>query len=364
MPIGIWSVTVWQWSASSVPDMSNNFAHLGGLNAYEILGIQPTATTEEIEAAYRAAIKRQHSDTGGVTRLAQLVNDARNALVKDRAAYDAWLRNKTQPRAGEDEPSPDESDDVWDPWETADWENAAPPPPHDHPPPQDHSDPRDQPRTTTYPDQSQTAPSADEGRTQTQAEAPPRSGLLAVVASVLFGPLGLWLGIRSYRQGASAAAVAAIVIGGMSVLALAAVALAIPLGVFKERPTSSSSPHAPVMKQGQVVVKPGTRVALDEEGTSFTPSGDHASLVGTESGIRFQDGTSYVRLDQRAPEHYDTCSALNYPEPTDKPIPWNQLTIGSTLCVRTTELATTTSLITVVDRSGRSATLQIITWND
>ena len=109
MPIGIWSVTVWQWSASSVPDMPNNFAHLGGLNAYEILGIQPTATTEEIEAAYRAAIKRQHSDTGGVTRLAQLVNDARNALVKDRAAYDAWLRNKTQPRVGEDEPSPDES---------------------------------------------------------------------------------------------------------------------------------------------------------------------------------------------------------------------------------------------------------------
>jgi hypothetical protein len=53
--------------------MPNNFAHLGGLNAYEILGIQPTATTEEIEAAYRAAIKRQHSDTGGVTRLAQLV---------------------------------------------------------------------------------------------------------------------------------------------------------------------------------------------------------------------------------------------------------------------------------------------------
>ena len=45
-----------------------------------------------MEAAYRAAIKRQHSDTGGVTRLAQLVNDARDALAKDRASYDPWLQ--------------------------------------------------------------------------------------------------------------------------------------------------------------------------------------------------------------------------------------------------------------------------------
>ena len=66
--------------------MPKNFEHLGGLNAYEILGLEPTATSAEIEAAYRAAIKRQHSDTGGVTRLAQLVNDAHDALAKDRAS--------------------------------------------------------------------------------------------------------------------------------------------------------------------------------------------------------------------------------------------------------------------------------------
>src|SRR4029450_11092997 len=85
--------------------MPKNFAHLSGLNAYEVLGIEPTATTEEIEAAYRAAIKRQHSDTGGVTRLAQLVNDARDALVKDRASYDAWLR--ARPRVAKAEPDPE-----------------------------------------------------------------------------------------------------------------------------------------------------------------------------------------------------------------------------------------------------------------
>jgi hypothetical protein len=55
---------------------------------------------------------------------------------------------------------------------------------------------------------------------------------------------------------------------------------------------------------------------------------------------------------------------LDYPEPTGKPIAWNRLTIGSMLCVRTTYLETTKSLITVVDRSGRSTTLEIITWND
>jgi DnaJ-class molecular chaperone len=76
--------------------MPRNFAHLGGLNAYEILGIESTATSAEIEAAYRAAIKRQHSDTGGVTRLAQLVNDAHDALVIVRClASDAATSNGT-----------------------------------------------------------------------------------------------------------------------------------------------------------------------------------------------------------------------------------------------------------------------------
>ena len=161
---------------------------------------------------------------------------------------------------------------------------------------------------------------------------------------------------RSYRRRASAATVAAIVIGGMSVLYLVSLAIAIPLGLFSE-PSSRSSPADPaVMKQGQVVITPGTKIVLDTEGTSFAPSDDHASLVGTESGLLFEDGTSHVAVAQQAPERYDTCSTLDYPEPTGKPIAWNRLTIGSMLCVRTTYLATTTSLITVVERSGRSAT--------
>jgi hypothetical protein len=113
-----------------------------------------------------------------------------------------------------------------------------------------------------------------------------------------------------------------------------------------------------------VIVTPGTKVVLDDNSTSFAPSGDHASLVGTASGLVFERGTSYVALAEDAPERYDTCSDLDYPEPTDKPIAWNRLTAGSMLCVRTTYSETTKSLITVVGRSGRSATLKIITWND
>jgi hypothetical protein len=338
--------------------MPKNFAHLGGLNAYEVLGIEPTATTEEIEAAYRAAIKRQHSDTGGVTRLAQLVNDARDALVKDRASYDAWLR--VRPRAAEPKPEPEPAapasessrstwaraddmpdDDVWDPWDT-----VGPQTPPRSP---------DQSRAATRDPMRRRAPLSAEER---------RSGMLAVLAAVLCGPLGLWLGIRSYRRSGSWVAAVAIVVGGMSVLYLVTLAIAIPLGVFREPSTPSSAANPAVVKQGQVVVKPGTRVVLDNESTTFSPSDDHASLVGKESGIALERGTSYVALPGPSAERYDTCSALDYPETTDKPIAWNRLTIGSMLCVRTTYLETTKSLITVVDRSGRSATLQIITWND
>jgi hypothetical protein len=343
--------------------MPKNFAHLGGLSAYEILGVEQTATAEEIEAAYRSAIKRQHSDTGGVTRLAQLVNDARNALVTDRASYDAWLRNQAPPRPAHARPEPEPAasssesryawagaeyapdDEPWDPWETV----GAEAPPQTRPGPRKQSGGR-----TADPVQGRTPPSAEERR----------SGYLAVLAAVLCGPLGLWLGIRSYRRAGSAAAVVAIVIGGMSVLYIVSLVMALSLGVFREPAATSPSAPPTVMKQGQVVVKQGTHVVLNEPGPSFAARTGDASLRGTESGLLMENGTTYVALAQPAPERYDTCSALNYPEPTGKSIPWNRLNAGSMLCVRTSYVETTKSLITVVDRSGRSATLQIITWDD
>ncbi|MGF1625701.1 MAG: molecular chaperone DnaJ [Alphaproteobacteria bacterium] len=49
--------------------------------ARQILGVGPQATTEEIEAAYRAAIKRNHPDTGGSSWLAAKINEARALLL-------------------------------------------------------------------------------------------------------------------------------------------------------------------------------------------------------------------------------------------------------------------------------------------
>jgi hypothetical protein len=319
--------------------MPKNFEHLGGLSAYEILGVEPTATTEEIEGAYRAAIKRQHSDKGGVTRLAQLVNDARDALIKDRPSYDAWLKvgprvtesgsnrgpaASTSQRANSAWVGPDDVPGyAWDPWETA---RRSPPPPK-------RSGPQSQPRAATKPDKDTTAPLAEERRTP-------------------------------HRRRLSARTVVAIVLGGMSVLSLVSLAIAIPLGLFKDSITTTSGADPTVMKQGQVVVTPGTKVVLDDEGTSFVPVGGHVSFAGTDAGLLFKDGTSYVALAQQPAEGYGTCSALTYPEPTDTPIAWNRLTVGSELCVNTSYSETTKSLITVVGRSGRSATLKIITWND
>jgi hypothetical protein len=332
--------------------MAENFAHLGGLNAYEILGVESTATTEQIEAAYRAAIKRQHSDTGGVTRLAQLVNDARDALIKHRTSYDAWLRDPARQRtdAAPPDAGPGASasdpwqptsqptgagedawhDRFWDPWESADWESAD-----RKPPPEEQSAPRSPPDSTSDPDQAEAAFFAERRDAQSEPAEP--------------------LSSRS---------ILAIVIGGMSVLCLVTLAIAVLLGMFSDPPKPNPSANPIVTKQGQVVFKPGTRAVLDSEGTSFAPSDDHASLVGTDSGIRLDSGTSHVALTPPAPERYDTCSALNYPEETGKTIPWNELTVGSMQCLRTASSDTTTSLIKVVDRTGSSATLEITTWND
>jgi curved DNA-binding protein CbpA len=76
---------------------------------YEILGVSPTASQQEMKTAYRRLLRQAHPDTGGSAALLDLVNEAYDTL-KDpiqRARYDAAIRLGAKTTAsGATEPRP------------------------------------------------------------------------------------------------------------------------------------------------------------------------------------------------------------------------------------------------------------------
>ena len=68
-----------------VADRATGSSKVSGImdptEAYQILGLQPGASREEIQAAYRRLIQRLHPDHGGSSYLATRLNQARDLLL-------------------------------------------------------------------------------------------------------------------------------------------------------------------------------------------------------------------------------------------------------------------------------------------
>ncbi len=62
-------------------DSSKDSGMMDSTEAYQILGLQPGASHEDIQAAYRRLIQRVHPDHGGSSYLAARLNRARDVLL-------------------------------------------------------------------------------------------------------------------------------------------------------------------------------------------------------------------------------------------------------------------------------------------
>lgn len=128
--------------------VATEFAELAGHDAYELLGVPPDASAEEIRRAHRRLVKETHPDLftdesakAEANVRIRLLNAARTILDGRRAAYDAF-------RVEEDDEGPADSEiieDPWDsatpgapppdPWDAEDWEPVPEPDPMPPPPP-------------------------------------------------------------------------------------------------------------------------------------------------------------------------------------------------------------------------------------
>ena len=73
----------WREQARQQEHDSNSGAPLSREDAYEILGLQPGASPEEIKAAHRRLMQRVHPDHGGSTYLAARINQAKDLLLHE-----------------------------------------------------------------------------------------------------------------------------------------------------------------------------------------------------------------------------------------------------------------------------------------
>ncbi len=70
----------WREQAGTGPAPAAENHRMDRAEAYQILGVQPGASRDEIQAAYRRLIQRLHPDQGGSSYLAARINQARDVL--------------------------------------------------------------------------------------------------------------------------------------------------------------------------------------------------------------------------------------------------------------------------------------------
>ena len=68
-------------AAHRATDSGKESGTMDSMEAYQILGLQPGASREEVQAAYRRLIQRVHPDHGGSSYLAARLNQARGVLL-------------------------------------------------------------------------------------------------------------------------------------------------------------------------------------------------------------------------------------------------------------------------------------------
>jgi len=75
------------WRENAQSDSASGARGAGKMTeeeAYQILGLQPGASMEEIRRAHRSLIKKLHPDQGGTTYLAARINEAKDVLLRRR----------------------------------------------------------------------------------------------------------------------------------------------------------------------------------------------------------------------------------------------------------------------------------------
>ena len=70
------------WGAAGTPPPRRQGSAMSRTEAYEVLGLKPGASGDEIHAAHRRLMRMAHPDTGGSDWLASRINQARDVLLE------------------------------------------------------------------------------------------------------------------------------------------------------------------------------------------------------------------------------------------------------------------------------------------